>query len=38
MEENGILGLIISLAIGIAIMAACGVTAFALFLVGYLVF
>ena len=34
MDENGIQGLVISLAIGIALLAACGVVAFVLSLVG----
>ena len=37
MDESGILGLVISLAIGIALFAACGVVTFTLVLVGLLV-
>jgi hypothetical protein len=35
-ENSDSLGLIISIAIGFALLAACGVVAFSLFLVGYL--
>ena len=38
MDENGTLGLVISLAIGIALFAACGVVTFTLVLVGLLAF
>lgn len=38
MDENGTVGLIISLAIGIALFAACGVVTFTLVMVGLLVF
>jgi hypothetical protein len=37
-EENDSVGLVISIAIGIALLAACGVVAFSLFLVGLLAF
>lgn len=38
MDESGILGLLISLLIGIALFAACGVVTFTLMLVGLLAF
>ncbi len=37
MDDNGILGLVISLAIGIALMAACGVVTFTLVMLGIIV-
>jgi len=37
MDENGIQGLVISLAIGIALMAACGVVTFVLVMLGVIV-
>ena len=36
MDENGTQGLVISIAIGIAILAACGVVSFVLLLLGIL--
>jgi hypothetical protein len=36
MDENGTVGLVLSLAIGMAILAACGVVSFTLLLVGIL--
>lgn len=38
MEDNERNGLVLSLAIGIAVMAACGVLGFAVMLMGLLVF
>ena len=38
MDESGTLGLLISLLIGIALFAACGVVTFTLMLVGLLAF
>ncbi len=38
MDENGIQGLVISLMIGIALFAACGVVTFTLMMVGLLAF
>jgi hypothetical protein len=38
MDESGTLGLLISLLIGIALFAACGVVAFTLMLVGLIAF
>jgi hypothetical protein len=37
MDENGIQGLVISLAIGIALLAACGVVTFTLVMLGVIV-
>ena len=37
MDENGLQGLVLSIAIGIALMAACGVITFVLVMLGILV-